>query len=302
MSMASSLLTTEGAVGWAASANNAISAPQLNGFRLTLTTGTPVTTSDVTSASSVYLTPYTGNRICLFDGTSNWAEYDSGEISVALSGLSSNTNYDVFVYDNAGVLTLDTPLAWSSNTVRATALTLQDGVWVKSGSTTKRYVGTFRATGTTTTADSGAKRFLFNANNRVPRRNLSNDSTFIWTYNSTTWAALNSGNAAWFREFVIGLLEIPPFAQLNILIEPAGGGSVPCVGIGLDSATPTSLSTVAQAAANVNVVATTCDVPSLVGYHYYQGSQRSSQNGVAQTFVGFQSNNVQSTFYTEVIA
>lgn len=38
--------------------------------RLTLTTGTPITTSDVTASTSVYFTPYKGNRIALFNGCS----------------------------------------------------------------------------------------------------------------------------------------------------------------------------------------------------------------------------------------
>lgn len=37
--------------------------------RLTLTSGTPVTTTDVTGAQTVYFTPYKGNRITLYDGT-----------------------------------------------------------------------------------------------------------------------------------------------------------------------------------------------------------------------------------------
>src|SRR5665213_2163919 len=35
--------------------------------RLTLTSGVPVTTADVASATTVYFTPYKGNKIALFD-------------------------------------------------------------------------------------------------------------------------------------------------------------------------------------------------------------------------------------------
>ena len=39
--------------------------------RLTLTSGTPVTTNDVTAATTIYYTPYKGNAIQLYNGT-NW--------------------------------------------------------------------------------------------------------------------------------------------------------------------------------------------------------------------------------------
>lgn len=136
--MSSSLLANEGDVGWAAKTNNAISAPQLNGFRLTLVAATPVTTIDQPSKGTIYLTPYTGDRISLFDGT-NWQEYSSSEIWQGLgsagplgNNLSNNTNYDLFVFDNGGAVTFDLPFsAWTSNTARASSLVRQNGVWLK---------------------------------------------------------------------------------------------------------------------------------------------------------------------------
>lgn len=41
-------------------------------IRLTLTQGTPVTTSDVTSATSLFLEPYNGAQITIYDGSANW--------------------------------------------------------------------------------------------------------------------------------------------------------------------------------------------------------------------------------------
>jgi hypothetical protein len=295
--MASSLLASEGSVGWAALTNNAISAPQLNGFRLTLTSGTPITTSDVTGAATVYLTPYTGNRICLFDGVSNWAEYSSAEISVALSGLTAGTNYDLFVFDSGGVLTLDTPLAWSSNTARATALVLQNGVWVKSGTTTKRYVGTFRATAATTTEDSGAKRFLFNANNRVPRRTQRIDATVTWTEASTTYTAMDAGAAAWKAEFVVGLSEIEVLAILTLYAQAANTFAVQW-SIGLDSTT--------AAASNANMVwqggsgmnsATFADFVGL-GYHFINGIEKVT-GGTATIWGTDTTNFIRSSMFVE---
>jgi len=55
------------------------------GGRLTLTSGTPVTTSDVTAATSVYYTPYVGNKISLYNGW-EWIFHEFSELSLSLSG------------------------------------------------------------------------------------------------------------------------------------------------------------------------------------------------------------------------
>ncbi len=128
--------------------------------RLTLTTATPVTTSDVTAAATVYFTPYAGNRIALYDGAA-WTMLTFAEISIALGTLTNDLPYDVFAYNNAGVVACEI-LAWTSKTARATALVLQDGVLSKTGALTRRYLGSFHTTATTTTEDSLVKRLLFN--------------------------------------------------------------------------------------------------------------------------------------------
>ncbi len=109
--------------------------------RLTLTSGTPVTTSDVTAATTLYFTPYTGNRIGLNNGSA-WQVHTFTELSIAIPA-TTDTNYDVFVYDNSGTPTLEL-LAWSDATTRATAIAFNGGVYVKSGDATRRYLGTIR--------------------------------------------------------------------------------------------------------------------------------------------------------------
>ena len=113
-----------------------------NDFRLTLTTGVPVTTTDVLTATNIFLTPTgRGNSIGLFNG-STWQLLHSAEVSTGTLTATVDKPYDVFAYNNAGVVTLET-LVWTSDTVRATALVLQDGVWSKTGDLTRRYIGTF---------------------------------------------------------------------------------------------------------------------------------------------------------------
>lgn len=76
--------------------------------RLGVLTGIPTeTASDV---STLYFTPYQGNRIALFDGT-RWHMHTFSEISAAVPSTVWQL-YDVFVYDNAGTLTIEF-VAWT---------------------------------------------------------------------------------------------------------------------------------------------------------------------------------------------
>lgn len=152
-------------------------------FRLTLTSGTPVTISDVTGATTIYCTPYTGNRIALYV-SSAWVLRTTSEFSLALGTLTSGKPYDVYCYDNSGTPTLEF-LVWTNDTTRATALAYQDGVLVKSGDSTRRYIGTFYTTATTTTEDSTSKRYLVNYYHRVARNLFG----FFTTNRATTSAS-----------------------------------------------------------------------------------------------------------------
>lgn len=66
--------------------------------RLTTETGVAVSTSDRTSQSTLYLTPYNGNKVSVYDGT-RWVLYAMTERSLTLSGLTADKNYDVFLYE-----------------------------------------------------------------------------------------------------------------------------------------------------------------------------------------------------------
>ena len=112
--------------------------------RLTLTSNTPVLSSNVTNATTLYYTPYKGNQISIWDG-SKWVLKTFTQLSLSLSGLTANTLYDVFIYDSNGTLTLES-VAWSNSgagtSARASALTYLNGVRVKS-SDNRKYLGSF---------------------------------------------------------------------------------------------------------------------------------------------------------------
>lgn len=155
--------------------------------RLTLSTGVPVTTNDVIAATTLYYTPYNGNRIALFDGTSAWTQIAFTERSIAIPS-TTNTNYDVFVYNNAGTATLELT-AWTNATTRATALTLQDGVYVRSGATTRKYIGTIRTTSTSGQCEDSAKsRLVWNLYNQT-YRSIECKQTTNHYYTLATWRA-----------------------------------------------------------------------------------------------------------------
>lgn len=74
---------------------------------------------------------------------------------------------------------------------RATAVTQQNGVWVKSGDATRRLLGSIRIDRATTgqTQDSATERLIVNAVNRVRKHLFCIDTVDSYTYTSTMRAA-----------------------------------------------------------------------------------------------------------------
>jgi hypothetical protein len=163
-----------------------VTTPILTNGRLTLSSNTPVVEPSVSSATTLYYTPYLGNQITLYNGTV-WAIYTFSQLSIAVPA-TSNTNYDVFIYDNSGTLTLDLT-AWTDDTTRATALTTQDGVLVKTGATTRRYIGTVRTDPTSgLMSDTRDQRHVWNMYNRVSAHFYAG-ITGNYNYTTATWRA-----------------------------------------------------------------------------------------------------------------
>jgi hypothetical protein len=224
--------------------------------RLTLTTGVPVTTADVTSSTSIFFTPYRGNHIALYT-SSTWTLYTFTQITVALGTLTSGKNYDLFAYDVASAVAIAIGPAWSSDTSRGggagtTELDTQDGILVNKvsisggpGAKAGRYLGTFRTISTTQTADFGGgnttqvggQRFLWNMYNRELRYMTVFDATNSWSYttNSIRRANAASGNVV---EFVLGIDAVPVEASITASGFFSGASTRAAkVGIGIDSST-----------------------------------------------------------------
>lgn len=266
--------------------------------RLTLTTGTPVTTSDVTGATNVYFTPYKGNRISLYDGAA-WQTITFTEKTLALGTLTNDLPYDVFGYLSAGELVLES-LAWTSKTARATNVILTqsgaEGVYVKSGDATRLYLGTFHTTSTTTTEDSGtnvptggsarpARRLLWNMYNQVPKQIKVYEDTNSWTYNTTSFRPLNNStnNAV---NVIVGISGNG--INLNgIIYASHTGWAAMSAGVGINSTTTNSAignySDNHQAGGVANITASVAHTPA-DGYTYYQMLEWG--NGATTTFYG----------------
>lgn len=205
--------------------------------RLTLTTGVPVTTGDVTGAGTIFYAPFRGSKIALYDGSTNWKAYNFTQLSLALT-LASGKPYDIFCFDNSGTPTLES-LVWTDDTNRATALTTQNGVLVKSGATTRRYLGTIYASGSNTTEDSLLKRYVWNYYNRVERTMQALEGTDSWAYTVATYQQANASTANQF-DYVQGFSEEPVTADVMAAAANSNVGVAIAVGIGVDSTTVNS--------------------------------------------------------------
>jgi len=176
----------------------------VNGMRLTLESGQPVSVSNQNAKTTLYLTPYISNRLALYYD-SKWNIYETAEVSLSLSSLTASTAYDIFAYWSGSAVVLEA-LAWSTLTARATAIVRQDGVWVKSGDATRRYIGTIiiNASGGQTD-DAYTKRFVWNLQNRVKRPCWTTNTTNSWTYATAANREHNNGTGQLRFEFVCGL-------------------------------------------------------------------------------------------------
>jgi len=217
--------TTSTAV-WTAvnSASAAAITPAPQGY-LTPVSGLPVINSDSISVTQIYYTPFVGNLIPVYNGTS-FVPTVFSEISLALvSQHAASTIYDVFVFNNSGVLTLATGPAWSASTAGGgsrgagagtTQLSRLNGLWVntvsmtgRNGSTTYTipasqgtYVGSIFIDGSAGQVScyrsygQSRKWGVWNAYNRQSIYLKAGDSTSSWSLNNATGLHAVNGNAA----------------------------------------------------------------------------------------------------------
>lgn len=274
-------------------------------FRLTGTSGVPVTTSDVTAIETLYFTPYRGNRIALYDG-SKWVMRSAVELSIDVPDATNV--YDVFIYDVGGILGSEL-VAWSTTTARATALTTQDGVLVKSGDATRRYVGSFYSTtaGNGQTEDSVANRYIWNYYNRVPRLMRVFEATNSWTYSSAIIRQAN-GSTSNQLNFVVGWAEDHVTAEIyGRAANSSGSAESFFVGVGLDSTTTFSTGNLIDAPEKqvqntaIGTHAKYKGFPG-VGKHFLSWNETNGSGNITTTWYGDAGGNVQCGIMGEILA
>lgn len=249
--------------------------------RLTVSSTEPVPTTNQAAPGTIYFLPYRGARVALYDG-STWRYYSmSSTPSYALAGRTAGTNYDVFLYNNAGTPAIESPpTAWTNDTTRATALTTQNGILVKSGDATRRYIGTFRATAATTTVDTSSQRFVWSYYNREPRFMVRLETTNNWT--GTNAISAMNGSAANIVEFVVGVNEV--LLTGRVLAAHIGTNATArtvASSLCIDNNNATDLDIYGSRSLNVARVqtqATGYEYPAAAGYHYWQWVEVSNTN------------------------
>lgn len=289
------------------------------GGRLTLSSATPVMTSDVSNSTSIYYTPYVHDKIQIYDGT-NWAVTTFTELTNTTTdntknpaAVGANSNYDLFVWNDSGTLRLGRGPAWTSDTSRGTGagtteLERVNGIWVNkiaitNGPAAQRgtYVGTVRSDASSTIdwelgglAAGGDAVFLnvWNMYNRIDVSASSRDSTDSWTTNTNAFSALNNGvssgtlnRASFVRGMNEELVNCALYAPGSIATSNANAG----LGIGLDSTSANSAQVM-----NGGTFSTTFLIPwhaiyngyPGLGFHYLQALQHGGPSGNTVTFYG----------------
>jgi hypothetical protein len=214
------------------SSTRALTLGSIAGGRLTTATGQPVSINNRTAEPTIYYTPYTGSKITLYTGT-NWQIFDFSEPSIAVPAGASGDMYDVFIYSNSGIPTLELT-GWTNSTTRAVSLAYFEGVRVKSGDATRRYLGSFSLSGSGITEDSSENALLYNYLNQVERFLYRADTTNSHSYDGPLRAF--NGNANSKVDFVLG--EPGPFSgNIFMGIDNAVGGVSALFAFGYDSYT-----------------------------------------------------------------
>jgi hypothetical protein len=192
---------------------------------LTLTSGTPIISGDVSAATAVYYTPFEGNFVPIYDGT-RWRLYEFAELTLTLvSQHVANGIYDVFGFLNSGVVTIGTGPVWTTvtagsgargtgagtteltrtkgllhNTVQITARNSSSTYTVAAGRAT--YLGSIWIDGSAgqitchRAFGQNRKWGVWNAYNRKPIHLNGGDSTATWTYTTGAYqqSRAQSGN------------------------------------------------------------------------------------------------------------
>lgn len=260
--------------------------------RITLTSATPVMSSSVAGATTVFVTPFVGSNIPIYDGV-NFTSVLFPETSQATvdttkspAAVANNSIYDIFCWVDTGPTNRCTRgPAWTNDTTRSagTALVSVNGVFLNNATITNgpaasrgTYIGSIRSNGTATidfiygavgAGGTAANFSIWNAYNRVPVNTFVGDSTDSWTYAiANTWRAPNG--SATMRINSLRGLNIDGVSCTYYAMGNNGAATNMASGVGLDSTTAfTGITVFNNAATNQPLPSTFTGFMGL-GYHF----------------------------------
>jgi hypothetical protein len=264
-------------------------------------------TGDITGGTNIYYTPFHGEFVPLWNGTT-WVMNDTGgELVQALNDTTksptaavANAIYDMFVWNDSGVIRCTRGPAWLNQTTRALQLQKVQGYLTNSASITNGpvinygvFVGTIMTDnnalvtflqGGQTPGSLQALISLWNMYNRIDWCGMISDTTTTWTYSTSAWRPVNN-NPNVRATYVCGLAEDPVVAAYEDLVYNTATGTVPVtgyIGIGIDSTTVPSglrgMSGNANSAALgifANALANYNQIPGL-GVHFIQALENAN--------------------------
>jgi hypothetical protein len=227
------------------------------GGRLTFAVGASVMGSNVAGGNTIYYVPHNAGYVPVYDGTS-WSLADIGagisqltsDATKSPGACAPNMIYDLFVWNDAGVIRLSRGPVWTNAVTRGLALARQNGLSVNAAAITNgplaargTWVGTFIADasalatwvrGSNGAAGAGkATLNLWNAYNRVGVNTVVGDTTLSWTYNAATWRPANNqtGNRV---GFVLGDSSDDVEFEYVVIATTAAPNIFPWAGVGID--------------------------------------------------------------------
>lgn len=290
-------------------ASAAVGGGGMVGGRLTLTSGTPVLTSNALAATTVYFTPYNGNLIPVtLDGVNfNFTAFS--ELSQATTdttkspaAVAASKIYDIFVWNDGGTLRATRGPAWSSDTARGTGagtteLQLVSGFYTNKNAITNgpganrgTYVGSVRSNASSQidfniggSASGGTAGWIgiWNNFNRRLVYAKSNDSGVSYSVNlnlTCRQARASAGNQI---SFLMGLAENTSTVFVGVTSKNTGasGGNWSQMGAGLDATTGIThaFSQVFPTAGPIGEVSSENIAPQL-GFHYVSRNENTDNS------------------------
>lgn len=282
--------------------------------RLTLQTNIPVMTTTVTGVTSLFYTPYVGNRIPIFNGL-NMVMTVCPELTAVSTDTTKNPAAigptkinDWFVWNDAGTIRLSHGPDWTDllNRSAGTALARVQGILVNSVAITNgpaaqrgTYVGSTYSDvsshfiwqfGSAAAGGGEAILAVWNCYNRVLTTATVRDTTSSWAYGTGAYVPLNvSGPNGGLRNrmsFLSGAVE--DVILTNLFCSASGAGVLAVVGVALDTTNGVDAQCIFETPPGSALVTALCShtYPGQFGWHYVQAQQYWAGGGSVSYYGG----------------